>query len=62
MQHWAGGIDALFWNRTIHLHVYFRNADIPILLGREDFFTHFKILFDERSQRFQLEPYKKIKP
>jgi Aspartyl protease len=59
MKHWPPGIDTKFWNRTIHLEVFFRNAEIPILLGREDFFRCFKVLFDERNQRFSLQPYKK---
>lgn len=59
MRYWPAGIDAQFWNRAIHLDVYFRDAEIPILLGREDFFTYFKILFDQRNERFSLEPYKK---
>jgi hypothetical protein len=54
---WTPGIDALFWGQKVHLHAYFRDAPIPILLGREDFFRYFKILFDERAQRFQLEAY-----
>jgi len=59
MRHWPAGIDANFWNRTIHLDIFFRDAEIPILLGREDFFRYFKVLFDQRNERFQLEPYKK---
>jgi hypothetical protein len=57
MKCWPAGVDALCWGHKIHLHAYFRDAAIPILLGREDFFIHFKIQFDERGQRFQLEPY-----
>lgn len=60
MRHWPAGIDAHFWNTTIHLDAYFRNAEIPILLGREDFFWCFKVLFDQRNERFSLEPYKKV--
>jgi hypothetical protein len=33
-------------------------ANVPVvLLGRTDFFSQFKVLFDERSQTFTLEPY-----
>jgi aspartyl protease len=55
----VNGIDAKFWGRTIHIDAFFRNADIPVLLGRKDFFRCFLVLFDERAQRFQLTPYKK---
>jgi hypothetical protein len=37
----------------------FRLDLIPILLGRDDFFAHYKILFDHRNQKFSLEPYNK---
>lgn len=58
-RYWPPGIDVVFWNRTLHLQAFFRPAEIPILLGRDDFFTYFKVLFDQRNERFQLEPYKK---
>jgi hypothetical protein len=28
-----------------------------VLLGRRDFFTHFRVTVDERAQTFTLEPY-----
>jgi len=34
------------------------NPGLPVvLLGRLDFFSHFKVMFDERAQIFTLEPY-----
>ena len=43
--------------RTVELAPIF-SADLPvILLGREDFFSVFKVVIDQRRQRLSLHPY-----
>jgi hypothetical protein len=56
---WPPGVDAVFAGKRIHLSAMFRLDLIPILLGRDDFFAHYKILFDHRNQKFSLEAYNK---
>jgi hypothetical protein len=39
------------------------NPELPVvLLGRLDFFNHFKVLFDERARIFTLERYETHEP
>ena len=34
------------------------NEELPVLLlGRDDFFSRFRVSFDEQSQTFELDPY-----
>jgi len=56
---WPPGVDAVVWGKKVHLSAMFRLDLVPILLGRDDFFARFKILFDHRKQRFSLEPYER---
>jgi hypothetical protein len=56
---WPPGVDAVFAGKRIHLSAMFRLDLIPILLGRDDFFAHYKILFDHRNHKFSLEAYNK---
>lgn len=54
---WGPGIKAVHAGETLHLSAMFR-PDLPlILLGRDDFFAHYKVGFDHRNQKFSLEPY-----
>jgi hypothetical protein len=43
--------------KTITLNAAFEPNLPIILLGREDFFTHFKVVFDQRSRRLTVHPY-----
>ncbi len=50
-------LQAELMGRTLNLHAEFE-PNLPIvLLGRTDFFTVFKVAFDERKRRFTLTPY-----
>jgi hypothetical protein len=54
---YAPGVDVLFWGRKLHLNAAF-NPGLPIiLLGREDFFSHYKVTFDQQANLFTVEPY-----
>lgn len=51
------GIDIIFRRSKIRLKVTF-NPGLPvILLGREDFFAHYRVAFDQRENVMTLEPY-----
>jgi hypothetical protein len=53
---WKPGLEATVMERKIHVEGFFAETALP-LLGREDFFSHFKISFDQRKRRFRLEVY-----
>jgi hypothetical protein len=56
---WAAGLDAEIQalNTTVHLNACF-SEDLPIvLLGRHDFFSVFRVSFDQRSLTFTLQKY-----
>lgn len=54
---YAPGVDALLAGRKIHLQASF-NPGLPvILLGREDFFAHYRIAFDQRANTMTIEAY-----
>jgi Aspartyl protease len=51
------GIDAIVMGRKIHLQASF-NPGLPvILLGREDFFSLYRVTFDQRVSSFTVEAY-----
>jgi hypothetical protein len=54
---WQPGVDALVFGQKIHLEAVFRPGLPIILLGREDFFSYFKVAFDQRGKTFELEAY-----
>ena len=57
---WTPGVDAIFMGEKIHLSAMFRivkEGTVPILLGRDDFFAHYKVCFEHRERRFSLMPY-----
>ena len=47
---YAAGVDAIFMARKIRLCASFNTGLPVILLGREDFFSMYLILFDERAK------------
>lgn len=51
------GIDAIIMERKIHLRAVFADRTPVVLLGREDFFQHFKVSFDQRGLTFTAEAY-----
>jgi hypothetical protein len=55
---WKGSktLPANFYGLTVNLQVRF-SATPFILLGREDFFSTFKVSFNQRMLRFTLETY-----
>jgi predicted aspartyl protease len=55
---WDAGLDALVQGINVVVHLKTAFATTPhVLLGREDFFAEFLVSFNERAQRFTLEPY-----
>lgn len=57
---WAPGVDAILMGEKVHLSAMFRIVQVgtvPILLGRDDFFAHYRVSFEHRDRRFFLEPY-----
>jgi hypothetical protein len=54
---YASGAEALICGEKRRLHAIFNNGLNVILLGREDFFSYYKILFDQRAKTFTLQPY-----
>jgi hypothetical protein len=55
---WNGGrLKTSLLGVDINLNSWF-SAHCPVLLlGREDFFCHFRVTFDERRKQFRLEAY-----
>lgn len=53
---WEPGLKAVVVERTVTLKAVFSPTPIP-LLGRADFFSEFRVAFDERGSRFQVTPY-----
>jgi hypothetical protein len=51
---WAPGVDALVLGQKIHLEAVFRPGLPILLLGREDFFTYFKVSFDQKAKIMRL--------
>jgi hypothetical protein len=56
---WPAGVDALVYGQKIHLEAVFRPGLPILLLGREDFFTYFKVSFDQKAKLMRLESYAK---
>ena len=54
---WPHGVDALILGQKIHLEAVFRPGLPILLLGREDFFTYFKVSFDQKAKIMRLESY-----
>ena len=54
---WVPGVDAIFIGVKIHLQAVFRPGLPVILLGREDFFTYFRVTFDQAARVVTVEPY-----
>ncbi len=54
---WPEGVDALVLGQKIHLEAVFRPGLPIVLLGREDFFSYFKVIFDHRQKIMRLESY-----
>ena len=55
--HWdKGKLEAEIEGKHVNLVAMF-SATERALLGRRDFFRVFKVAFDERKQRFRLDPY-----
>ena len=54
---WAPGVDALVLGQKIHLEAVFRPGLPILLLGREDFFTYFKVSFDQKAKIMRLVSY-----
>jgi hypothetical protein len=52
----TGSLAADFFGRPVNLKVQFSLTPF-ILLGREDFFSAFRVTFDQRSLRFTVESY-----
>jgi hypothetical protein len=55
--HYNPGITALLMGTQVPLVANFNEGLPIILLGREDFFSHFKVSFDQRRKQFTLEVY-----
>lgn len=56
-KNWNGGkLKTNVMGVDLSLNAWFAGCPI-ILLGREDFFAHFKVTFDERKKQFRLEAY-----
>lgn len=52
-----GGVDAMILGERVTLQASF-NRGLPwVLLGRDDFFSHFKVSFEHRAQQFTLQLY-----
>jgi hypothetical protein len=54
---WSPGVDALVLGQKIHLEAVFRPGLPIVLLGREDFFSYFKVSFDQKAKVTRLESY-----
>jgi hypothetical protein len=54
---WPPGVDALVLGQKIHLQAVFRPGLPIVLLGREDFFSYFKVAFDQKAKIMRLESY-----
>lgn len=54
---WPPGVDALVLGHKVHLQAVFRPGLPIVLLGREDFFSYFKVSFDQRAKTMRLESY-----
>jgi hypothetical protein len=52
-----GGVDAIVLGQKIHLEAVFRPGLPIILVGREDFFSYFKVAFDQKAKIMRLESY-----
>lgn len=52
---WNEPIRATLLGKTIDLHAIFGGYS-EVLLGREDFFDHFRLTIEHRKRRFFLEP------
>lgn len=51
------GISVVIEDKTYGVHATF-SKNLPVgLLGRQDFFVHHRVTFDERAKTFTLEPY-----
>lgn len=53
----AEPVSLIVAGRTIELPNVVFGGWVEILLGRDDVFSHFRVLIDERAQEFVLEPY-----
>jgi hypothetical protein len=54
---WPPGVEALVLGQKIHLEAVFRPGLPIVLLGREDFFSYFRVSFDQRAKIMRLESY-----
>ena len=54
---YAPGIEVVFEGDRLRLHALFRPGLPLILLGREDFFSYFKVCFDQPQHSFSLERF-----
>jgi len=54
---WRHGVDALLLGQKIHLEAVFRPGLPIVLLGREDFFSCFKVSFDQKAKTMHLASY-----
>jgi len=54
---WEEGVDAIVLGKKIHLEAVFRPGLPIVLLGREDFFSSFKVSFDQQQKIMTLESY-----
>lgn len=54
---YPAGIEAIILGHKVTLQASF-NRDLPwVLLGRDDFFSYFKVSFEHRAQQFTLRLY-----
>jgi hypothetical protein len=51
------GVEAIICGEKRRLMAIFNDGLNVILLGREDFFSYYKILFDQHAKTFTLEAY-----
>lgn len=55
---WQAGLEAEIQAMRMKVHLKTTFSETPfVLLGREDFFSAFRVAFDQRNEAFTLEPY-----
>jgi hypothetical protein len=53
---WADGLLASVAGETFRLQAMFGACPI-VLLGRSDFFGHFRVIFNQQAMTFEIEPH-----